>query len=437
MAAENPTRTAPDESARVADDEFVIESFSAKNAFETPPPDTTADRAGASAAVVEDATVVVEEVEAPSPDGETPEDADHISASRLGAEQRTDQQPPVKPAKGKNKVPLKERTVQLKHEVDTLTHQKHRTKSELEADQRRLDDLKREIAASEAKLRGGPPSADAVTRQPATDEPTPMPELPDYRKFATDEEYEAAVGKYRTEMSAWHRAENERLERRIAQGVESRFQSDGDARAADASEQRLVATLDKVRTGKLDWNERAAALKDISSSWYDPTKHGDATAPFLSDLARARLSMGLEDGGDLLYWLGEDSDRAQVLADLFPTRPIRDAIVHAPSVLPLLEHFATDEGRAEFEALKQMHPIRVNQAIGALSVRLAGASSGSPAPPHPITKAQPSARPPAGTPGARGTTGPATTTKQSFETWMAEEDAKDQRARERLAGIAR
>ena len=437
MAEDKIVRQRPDDSASVKDDDFTIESASHREAFTEVPADTT-DRAVTEPAPVVKAAVAADEVtDTATPPEAEGEDADHVSASRFTAESTLPA--PAAPPKGKNKVPLKERTSQLKHEVDTLTHTKHRTKGEVEAAERRLADVTRQIADHEARLRSGQPAAVAAKPgAPAADaDEPPMPEFPDYRKFSTDEEYEAARAKYQTDLVGWQRQHSERLERRIAAGVESRFKDVGAEAQFATAVQRLEATRDKVRATKPDWNEKAVALKDIQSSWYDPAAHGEAKTPFLSDLARTLLMQERDEGGELLYWLGSDLDRAQALADLLPTRPLRDALLSAPSVIQLLDHFATDDGRAEFEAMKQMHPIRANQAIGALAVRLAGASSGSSAASHPITKAQPSARPPAGTPGARGTTGASATTRTSFEDWMAAEDAKERAARERIAGIAR
>lgn len=403
-----------DDSASVSDDDFVVESFSAKDAFTPPPADTTVavldDEAPADAMAAEP-EAVEDDADAVAVEGEA-------SESRLARPESK-----AEPAKPKNKVPAAKRTQALKHEIDTLTYKRRE-------EERRLEALRREIAEAETKR----PAAKASPVAEVKDEPKPLPTIPKYRDYATDEEYEAAVGAYHTELAAAIADQQTRLERRITEGVESRFRSAGDEAEMASAERQFLTTLEKVRSDKPDWNARAENLKTLTSAWYNPETHGDATAPFLSDLARTRLSMGLEDGGEMLYWLGEDGDRAQSLADLFPTRPLRDALVHAPSVMPLLEHFATPEGQQEFETLKRMHPLRVNQAIGALSVRLAGASRGSSVGSHSITKALPSARPPAGTPGARSA--PAAGRKQTFDDWMCAEDEKELLAKKRAAGIA-
>ena len=425
----------PDESAGVKDDDFVVESHSAPNAFDPPPEDTTTiDDAPAPVAVADVAETLDEDA-----------DGDEVSRSRV--EPAVAGAPAPKPGKA-NKVPLAKRTAQLKHEVDTLTHQKHRTRTELEADERRLADVRRELATLQGH-RDAPPAKEPATaaapgREAAAD--AAMPAHPQYRDFETDEAYEAAVAKWRSEdVPAWQTARDAALEQRITSGVDSRLRGAGDHAAFREAVGRLEATKAAVIEAHPDWDEKREVLSDLRSAWYDPRAHKGTTTPFLSDLARTLLMQGNPEGGELLYWLGSDPDRAQAVADLHPgvirmtdgtlTSPLRDALLSAPSVIPLLDHFATDAGQREWAALKQMHPIRMNQAIGLLSARLAGASSGSPGRPHPITSAHPSARPPAGTPGARGSGG-GPGQKQSFEDWMQAEDAKELAARKRAAGLA-
>ena len=348
---------------------------------------------------------------------------------------------PAQPGAKKKNVPLTERVASLKKEVDTLTHSKHKTAAELTADQEKLTALRKEIADLEArKASGAAPAKPAEPAKPkAADdtEPVPIPAHPKYKDFDTDEAYEEAVAKWTTDVQTANVENARRLEARITRGVEAKFTSQGSEARAREIQATVVATLEKVRAGKADWNEKATALKGVQSAWYNPEKHSGSTTPFLSDLAMSLLAQGREEGAEILHYLGSDVDRAQRLADLFPTRPLRDAFVHAPSVIPLLEHFATDEGAEEFEGLKRMHPIQMLQAFGALSTRLAApASSGSGAPAkHAITKAAPSARPPAGSPGARGSAA-TPSTPNSFEDYMAQEDAAELALKKRLAGIA-
>jgi hypothetical protein len=142
-----------------------------------------------------------------------------------------------------------------------------------------------------------------------------------------------------------------------------------------------------------------------------------------------------DDPGEMLYWLMSDLDRARSLAELHPNRELRDAIVVASSPQQLLEHFATVEGRKDWEELKAMHPLRLNQALGALTTQLKAAPRDSaPAAPAPITAAVPSAKSPVGSPRARSA--PASSAAPKFDDWMAEEDAKERAERLRAAGLS-
>lgn len=424
----------PDETAQVKDEDFVIESYSHKEAFAPVPEDTTLGDERAGPATVAEAVVDErgETATAAVPAAGEQTDEGESSQSRMGQTAAPAEAVKPKPKKSTDSHP---RTAKLKHEIDTLTYQRREG-------ERQLAELNRQIEGRRAAA-----SRDAVLPTPtkAADAYVPMPTVPKYRDYATDEEYETAVGKYHTDLAAWQTDQQTQLEQRITAGVESRFRGAGDDAAFQQAVERLEATKAKVMASKPDWDEKRAALGSIQSAWYDPASHGpENTTPFLTDLARTLMMQGKDEGAELLYWLGSDPDRAQAVADLHPGvvrmrdgtvySPLRDALVHAPSVLPLLEHFATEDGQREFEALKQMHPLRINQAIGALSVRLAGASSGSPAASHPITKAHPSARPPVGTPGARSIdTG--TGKKPDFLTWKIDEDAKEILAQARAIGV--
>lgn len=416
MTEQDDTDTGVPETPDPSDSEFVSESASV--AFDLAPDDTTAG-------VVEDADEVVET-------------APVVAAADTSARaaEATGKRAPVvagaTPADAKHDKPLSPRAKAIKKEIDTYTHAKHQVASELAAEQTRLTTLRAEIATAERTRTRPKADATPVETTPVADL---MPEHPKYRDFDTDEAYEAAVGEWRTKSAAWDQQRIDALKTEITASVEARFTShDGEA-AARQAETTLISTLKKVRTSKADWDEKADAMRDLQSAWYDPTTHQGSTTPFLSDLSQSLLMQGREDGAELLHWLGSDLERAQRVADLLPTRPLRDALVYAPSAIPLLAHFATPEGAVEFEQLKQMHPVRMLQAIGALSSRLAPVPRGSGAAAHYITTAHPSARPPAGTPGARAGSGGAAGSSNTFDEWMAAEDAREQHARERLAGI--
>src|SRR3990167_2349222 len=401
------------------DDGFTHESASVS--FDAPPIDTTV---GATAA----AEPVAAREPDPTPVSEEPADEPEVAAAApvADASQESASLATAAPVKPKKKgTTLTERTTVLKRDVDALTYQKHQA-------QRELDDLTAKAASLRAGLQPAPAAPPAPRPAPAAEaDPGPMPEPPKYRDFATDEEFAAAETTWRTAMGAWQTARDTALEQRITGGIDSRLtaaQAEAPARRAEAA---MAQRLDAARAKHPDWAEKTAALRDLRSAWYDPATHGPATAtPFLSDLAQHHTA----DGAELLPWLWADPARAQVLADLRPTRPLRDALVLAPSILPLLEFFATPDGTRAFEDLKRMHPIRMNHALGALSARLTAASPGPAPAAHVMTKAVPPAKPPAGTPGARrdGTPpGPDT-----FDNWYAAEDARELAERKRAAGLS-
>lgn len=434
-----------DESAAGDAGEFSSESASV--AFTQAPGDTTQGvEQQTGAAGTEEMSASAEGVN----DGGTEEVIEGIE----GAADKVAEQPKAaapagkgqQPKAGKKNVPLSERVTDLKKQVDTLTHQKHKTTSEFEKAQTKLADLNRQIQDAEKKLAGGTTTATtgADGTKPSeqkADAADPIPDHPDYRKFATDEEYDAAVAKWRTDVSAWHGRQTDSVRKSLEDGIEKRFEEHGQRQSSEQIAATVKTTLDKVRNvDAKKWAESTEKLKGLTSAWHDPEKHGERLTPFLSDLSVSLLMQGSEEGGTILTFLADDPDRAQRLADLLPTRPLRDALVSAPSVTPLLEYFATDEGAEEFEALKQMHPRRMYIALGALYSRLAPAHSGSGAAAHHVTQARPSSRPQGGTPGARsggggGTNGNQTGTGGNFDDWMAGEDARERADKLKLAGV--
>lgn len=414
------------------DDGFTAESASNAEAFVAPPDDTTSSAITDEATAAAEARAAAGEGDGEPVDGENEGEISRSAAAASGDAEATPAKV-AKPAKKTAKSPGA-RTSELKHEIDVLTHAKHKTVGEVREAEQQLAKARLELADIEKKKAGGAAAPAAAVEKPQVDA---EPEHPNYRDFNTDEEYESARAKWKTDHAAWDTKRITALRDDITKGVDERLTRRDQTEAVRQAEARMVSVLDEVRKATPDWNERRAVLQGVTSSWYDPTQHGEATTPFLSDLSQSLMLQGNKEGAELLVWLGEDADRTQRLADLFPTRQVRDAILHAPSVKTLLEYFATDEGAEQFDALKQMHPLRVNQAIGALSARLQPAPRGSGAAAHTVTKAQPSARPPAGTPGARGTDAGGTTGKPvPFEDWMANEDEKERKDRLRAAGVS-
>ena len=307
-------------------------------------------------------------------------------------------------------------------------------KKALTDDINRLTYEKRETEREVARLKA---EAAALTRRPATEatpatrqtRPTkaalpPRPDHPEYKEFETDEDYNAAVAKWRTDDAAWLEARETALKTDITGGVEARLRTERAMQAARQAEEDTLARIDEVRVQHDDWDEKQPALANIVSPWADPER--GVKAPFLSDVVQSS-----PESGEILYWAMSEPEAAQAFANLRPTRAMRDAVVESSSPLQLVQHFATPEGQREFAQLQAMHPIRLMQMVGALSARLAAASSGpASTAPHPITSAHPSAKPPVGTPRARTETGPAAPTTD-FTDWMAQEDAKDNAARRR------
>ena len=420
-------RDADPNPANAKDEDFVLDSGSV--AFQ-PPADGTSHVSFSTADLTQPAAEATVDTPAQADadadaEGEQPTPAADDGEQHAG----TSSQPEPK-AKKKGQT-LSERTAQLRKDVDTLTYQKHQTAREIGEATARLTKLRGELAAAD-KTTPVTSTPAQTSAQPAAD--LAMPEHPKYRDFDTDEAYEAAVAKWRTDVTAWQGKREEALETKIGKSLDTRLQAQrGDAEAEQAHT-AMVKTLEAARAKHPDWREKSTALRDIRSSWYDPEHHGEVRTPFLSDLSQTLMAFGNEEGAELLHWLGSDPQRAQRLADLLPTRPIRDALVMAPSVIPLLDHFATDDGAQEFEALKGMHPVRLFQAIGAISARLSAAPRGSAQSAHPITAAHPAVKPPVGAAGVRG---PAQTgAPPAFEDWKAAEDARELKERLRLAGVS-
>ena len=384
-----PTPT-PDSATDAADGGWTVESHSAPS--DLPPLDTTAatlnvERATAPAEVTTDD---------PSQTKEVTETAGAVATP-----------PAAKPAK--HKPSLDERRKSLTTEIDTLTFTKHQTAREIAEAQTELTRLRAERAAL------GAAPAETSTK-PAEPPARPGPAArPRYRDFETDEDYETALG-------AWQTRRDEAMKADITQGLDARLER-------QRAEEVFVSRLSQAKQAHPDWDEKAETLKTVRSPWANP--QGQA-APFLADV----IQNDPDAGAEFLYRLGADPELAQAAATLQPTRPVRDAIVLSSSPTHLLAYFATPDGQRVFEQLKGMHPVRLHQAVGALSARVTAATSGPVVPVlHPMTGAVPSAKPPVGSPRARESTGSGTMS-QSFEDWMAAEDAKDRASRVRDAGMA-
>lgn len=337
---------------------------------------------------------------------------------------------------------LGKRVQDLRRDVDSLTFSKHRAKEEADREETRLTTLRAEATALEAKLKRGDTTVEPGTKAgdkeksgASTDDP--MPKHPKFSDYETDAEYEAAVAKWSDEeMPGWDARRLNRMKQEIQDGVDAKMSTRDGERRAEQVTGRMAQTLSAVREEKADWGEKAEALREIRSSWVSEEamkEHGPT--PFLTDLSKSLLADGYKEGAELLYWLGSDAERATKVAELLPSRAMRDAIVaNPPSVIPLLEHFATDDGRTEFETLKRMHPTQAMTSLGALILRIASASSGSDTIRRSVTGARPAARPQVGTVRAEGKGGKAAPATD-FESWMTDEDGLDEARRREALGL--
>ncbi len=328
----------------------------------------------------------------------------------------------------------KDRVETLQQQIGTKTFELRSTEREIAKRKAELDAIDREIAARKAGAETPAAGKDGKPAVAATAAPAELPEHPKYRDFATDDEYEAAVAKWKVDVQAVMAARETALKTDIEKSIDTRLSSRDQVAQAKTVRDVVARTLQAVAAEYDDWGDHADALETIRSSWFDPEKHGDNQAPFLHDLAFTRLQEGDAEGGHLLRFYGEDAERAQALADLLPTRGLRDALVVAPHIRKVLAYFATDEGAKEFENLSRMPAARVSLAVGALSARLGAASGGTARPAHSITKATHPGGHTRGDAKGRGQVAakPAAASGDEFEAFMAQEDAKEQAARERL-----
>lgn len=427
-AAEPAGAGAAAASADAADGGWTSESHSALEAVSDIPIDTTAQKSGVATA----ASVASVDGDAADDDAIASGDVhDDGADSTAQAETTAAAKTAAKPKKGT----IERRQAALTKEINTLTHTRATTAKEVEDNQRELVRLRGERAALEADIAAKKPPVAGAKAVPTAAVPGAAPVRPKMADFDDLTKFDEALGQWETDLTAYQATREQALRDDITKGVDSRLGTEAQERDRQAHYERLGEKLKTGKAARPDWDATATAFKavDLRSSWHDPTKHGNPT-PFLSD-----VTQHAEDPAEVLYWTmklaTEDPDRAQRVADLLPTKELRDAVIMAPSPVALLEHFSTEEGAAEFEHLKGMHPVRLYQAVGALSATLLAASSGpAGATPPPITQAHPSAKPPAGTPRARDAGTATPNAPFVFEKWMAEEDAKEAAARKSAVG---
>lgn len=420
-----PAAPAPevDDRPQVDDSEFSIDSASAMpvetpdDTTQVPHPDFAEQNAANAQAEAATAQAAADTATAPAKGSAkpTPPAAKDAAPAKGAAAPAAD---------GKGKPNRMERRVQERQrDLDRITYEFRETERKLEEKRKELTGLTG-LTGSAPK----PATADAASTQ--------LPKVPQYRDFDTDEAYNTAMAKYEADVAKVIEAR----ETAARSTVEATVTERETQAVQEAAIRTIGETVERAKTRYPDWSEKAGALQGVRSSWFtpDPVKlpHVQTGTPFLSDLVQTLMAEGHDEGADLIPFLGSDLERAQILADLEPTKAIRDALVlDPPAVQPLLEYFSTDAGQDHFEELRRMHPLRVARAIGQLSARLEAASSGSaPTVVPPITSAKPAGRPPAGEP-SRGAA-PAPGAKKPFLDWMAEEDAKELAKKKELAGIS-
>ena len=340
---------------------------------------------------------------------------DDTTAQPLSEQEAAD--PPVEVAAAE---PIKTRAEKRSEKKGERYKDIDRQRRDLERDNTRLqDELARARAASAAPA--APVAAPVAVAEPA------RPARPKLDDFETEEAFHAAVDEWhRNELKADRAAHNAEITKQVTESRERERQEESlQAQVAERNH-----AIEEAREAHPDWDEKSENLKDMRSSWYDPKKHGKATTPFLSDLA----SNTAGQTGDVLYWLSDHPEQTQVLADLQPTRPLRDAVVMSSAPLVLLEYFATDDGRNAFESLRRLrNPIDTIRQVGFLEASLVAASNvRGPAPDHPVSHAAPPVQPPVGTPGARAQA--PDPSALDFETRMARDDKAEDDAKYRLAG---
>ena len=419
----------PDDSAGDAAN-WSSESHSAAGVTEPPPNDTTSEKIAADA-----------KSETRGQDTTATESGGQESASTA---KETESAPPSKPAetahettppagaKASGEDKLRDRIAAQQKELNAATYQKHQAMREAQAEEARLHEIRAEIAKAQATQ-----APAATTPAEKTDTiPDLPPVVPNYATFDTDEDYQAATDQYQKDVAAWQGRREALLREDITKGLEKR---DGDRQARDAAvraETEYNNRLTDAIGAHEDWNDVVTekTVDQLQSSWAlenpDKFKMPDGRvvgAPFLYDLIKNSPA-----GPELLYWLGSHPEEGAALAELRPTLPIRDAIVHSPSSDVLMHYFATDDGQRDFNRLATMHPTLMNQEIGSLQARLTAAPSGSTVPVHhPVTQAAPPAKPPRGMLHARED---ASAEPNDFDAWMASEDKREADNRLRLAG---
>ncbi len=300
-----------------------------------------------------------------------------------------------------------------------------------------LEAAKRETLEQElARTRAAPPGASPPAAPATPDAAAPaMPVHPTYSDFDTEADYQQAATKWATDLEAWQTAREERLATAITGAVDDRLVQQQVRDQIRVRQDRFGHSLRAVAEQHPDLSEAVKNLEGIRSSW---APAGAPETPFIHDLV-----LNTRTGADYYYHLATHPEEAQVVAELFPSRHLRDAVLRSSAPDRLMRYFATDEGRDAFHRLAGLPDAGdVRQTIGELSARLEAAAVRGPAStaPKPITSATPPAQPPVGSPMARGS-GPRDATEIDLDDeaavarWIEADTQKDIEADRRSLGL--
>lgn len=406
-APETPPAT-PAEEARATDTQdggWSVESFSAPS--DPPPADTTAEPRG---------------IDNPPPAAAHPAEGEHEGEDD---DESAETVATAAPTRERD-----EATGQFKPAAAVPGKKSKSAQARIDEIRRQAGDADRRAAAAEQRAQDLAARLDAIEKagRPAVADPAPapapvaavMPEHPKYADFETDEAYQTAVGKWRTDVTAWQTAREERLKQDLTGTLDERLKKDRDTADRQAHETQVAARMTAMRTAHPDFAEKIAANAETLSQ---------IQAPFLQDLIT-----NTPDGAEFLYDLASAPDMAQALGALpLPTRPLADAVRQSPAVRMLMKHFATEIGREDFSRLRLLHPIDVIREVGKLEARLETAERGpAPVAVHSITNVVPPAKPPAGSPRARDSQ--SSGAPEPFDEWMAAEDKRERDQKIRAAG---
>ncbi len=300
-----------------------------------------------------------------------------------------------------------------------------------------IEAAKRETLEQElARTRAAPPGASPPAAPATPDAAAPaMPVHPTYSDFDTEADYQQATSQWATDLEAWQTAREERLATAITGAVDDRLVQQQVRDQIRVRQDRFGHSLREVAEQHPDLSEAVKNLEGIRSSW---APAGAPETPFIHDLV-----LNTRTGADYYYHLATHPEEAQVVAELFPSRHLRDAVLRSSAPDSLMRYFATDEGRDAFHRLAGLPDAGdVRQTIGELSARLEAAAARGPAStaPKPITSATPPAQPPVGSPIARGS-GPRDATEIDLDDeaavarWIESDTQKDIEADRRSLGL--